>query len=217
MKAHASRGQLEEALRLQRLGDSIARVFANAHANHHASKEGTGALQLETLAKLLNMPTPQRIEAYDVANISGTHAVGAMVVFTAGEKDSSQYRAFTIRDNTGGDVGMMREMITRRLTHTEWPMPDLILVDGAQGQVGVARQCLKEINLSIPVVGVVKNERHRPVRLQTATSSFLLASMPTQAARLVARIDEEAHRFSLSKYRARHRASIGKRRASVLR
>lgn len=217
MKAQANRGNLQEALRLKRLADSIRRVFANAHTNRHASKEGTEELQLTALASLLQIPAPQRIEAYDVANISGVHAVGAMVVFTRGVKTPAQYRTFTIRHTEGGDVGMMKEMIARRLAHTEWPMPDLILVDGGQAQLHIASMCVQEAGLAIPVIGVVKNERHRPVRLETPREGHLLSSMPTPAARLIARIDEEAHRFSISKYRARHRASIGKRRTTVLR
>lgn len=217
MKAQASRGNLQEALRLQRLADSVRRVFANARTNRHVSKEGTEQHQLDALASLLQIAAPQRIEAYDIANISGVHAVGVMVVFTQGVKHSAQYRTFTIRRPDGGDVGMMKEVLFRRLNHPEWAMPDLILVDGGHAQIHVATMCLQEAGLAIPVIGVVKNERHRPVRLETPTSGHLLSSMPTLAARLVARIDEEAHRFSISKYRARHRASIGKRRTTVLR
>jgi len=75
-----------------------------------------------------------RIECFDISNISGTNPVGSMVTFTNGEKDGNWYRKFKVRSlNTPNDFAMMEEVLTRRLKHPEWPMPDLLIVDGGKG------------------------------------------------------------------------------------
>lgn len=99
-----------------------------------------------------------RIEAYDVAHISGKDAVGVMTVVTDGELDKSQYRKFKIRLDKNDDTANLREVLTRRFNHPEWRFPDLIVVDGGVGQINTAKEVVKDIN----VVGVVKDDRHKP-------------------------------------------------------
>jgi len=94
----------------------------------------------------------ERIECYDISNISGTNAVGSMVVFTNGEKDASQYRRFKITPDIKGpnDFAMMESILTRRLKHDEWPHPDLIVIDGGKGQISSAMNALEKYYSSIP-------------------------------------------------------------------
>ena len=118
----------------------------------------------------------ERIECFDISNISGTNATGSMVVFINGEKDSSQYRRFKIknlpnfpaspagRPNLPNDFAMMQQVIQRRLNHKEWPFPDLIIVDGGKGQVSAAMNAIsamKQLNnetMDIPIIGLTKRE-----------------------------------------------------------
>ncbi len=142
-----------------------------------------------------------RIEAYDIAHISGTNVVGVVTVVEDGELNKSQYRKFKIRaDNPpagGDDTKNLKEIISRRLGHPEWKFPNLIVVDGGKGQINAARKVLEESGLEmIDVVSVVKDERHRPreilgtVQMQSPTlhKSILLAN-------------SEAHRFAIGYHR----------------
>lgn len=137
-----------------------------------------------------------RIEAYDIAHISGTHTVGVMVVLENGEVKKSDYRKFKIRTSTNDDNASLREMLSRRFEHTEWSMPKLIVVDGGKAQVNTALKALKEWGIAIPVVGVVKDAHHRPREIigdKNARESYghriLLAN-------------SEAHRFAVAYHRA---------------
>jgi len=104
-----------------------------------------------------------RIEAYDVAHISGTNMVGVMTVVENGEPEQSEYRKFIIKGfSTANDTGALEEILTRRLAHTEWSFPNLIVVDGALPQKSRAEKVLRERGIPIPVVALVKNEKHKP-------------------------------------------------------
>ncbi len=106
-----------------------------------------------------DMKKLNRIECYDISNTQGTNATGSMVVFINGEKEGSQYRKFKIRiSGKPNDFAMMQEVITRRLKHTEWDLPDLIIVDGGKGQVSAALKVLQENNMNIPLIGLAKRE-----------------------------------------------------------
>ena len=103
-----------------------------------------------------------RIEAYDVAHLAGTNVVGVMTVIEDGEVAQSQYRKFKIKINPGiNDVAALKEILSRRLTHAEWPLPSLIVVDGAKAQINVANAVLNKKSLKIEVVSVVKDDKHK--------------------------------------------------------
>jgi excinuclease ABC subunit C len=106
-----------------------------------------------------------RIEAYDIAHMSGKNMVGAMVVIQNGEPDKAEYRKFKIRTiDRSNDVGALREVLQRRFNHDEWQMPNIIVVDGNEAQRKVAEEilCEKSGTQNISVVAVVKNEHHKP-------------------------------------------------------
>ena len=136
-----------------------------------------------------------RIEAYDVAHISGTNVVGVMVVVEDGELAKSQYRTFRIRDDQNNDTANLKEVLTRRLAHPEWRSPNLIVVDGGKGQINVTKEVLGKAGLDIAVASVVKDEKHkareilgRSVLSRALDKSILLAN-------------NEAHRFAISYHR----------------
>ncbi len=103
-----------------------------------------------------------RIESYDVAHISGTSRVGVMVVIEGREKVTDEYRRFKLPENINNDYAGLKEILTRRFNHKEWRFPDLVVVDGGLAHKQVAEKVLAELNLPIPCVSVVKDERHKP-------------------------------------------------------
>jgi excinuclease ABC subunit C len=137
-----------------------------------------------------------RIEAYDIAHISGTNTVGAMTVVVGGEAQKNEYKKFKIkRQEKNDDVGNLREVLERRFSHLEWLLPDLIVIDGSLGQVNVAKKILEINKLKIPVVGVVKDERHRPKKI---IGDMALARNYEQVIILA---NSEAHRFATNYHR----------------
>ncbi len=143
-----------------------------------------------------------RIECYDISNTQGTHATGSMVVFTAGEKDSGQYRRFKIKkDGIPNDFAMMEEVLQRRIRHiTDWGLPDLIIVDGGKGQVSSALKALAVNNINIPLIGLAKREETIIIPKNT---DFVEVSLPknSKALHLIMRIRDEAHRFAITYHR----------------
>ncbi|MBR3329081.1 GIY-YIG nuclease family protein [Candidatus Saccharibacteria bacterium] len=153
---------------------------------------------LRQLQELLGLDKPpRRIEGYDISHQSGTDTVGSMVVFINGAAARNEYRKFKIRTSTNDDLKSMREVLSRRLKHKEWEFPDLIILDGGITQVKAVLPLVEPFG--IPVVGRDKSGNHSKsarVRLVTPESSGLLAN--SHVARLIARIDEESHRFAIT-------------------
>lgn len=137
-----------------------------------------------------------RIEAYDVAHQSGTNNVGVMVVIENGEANRGEYRKFRIRGNyPADDLRSLRELLERRLNHPEWRFPDLVVVDGGRLQVSVAEEVVKRDGLSIPVIGVVKDEHHRP---KNTLGDLELIKKYERGALLA---NSEAHNYAISYFR----------------
>lgn len=141
-----------------------------------------------------------RVEAYDVAHSSGSAMVGVMTVVEDGQSDKQSYRKFMIKGFTqANDAGALQEMLVRRLAHTEWPYPQLIVVDGNVIQMNAAQTVLDNAQLAIPIVAVTKDERHRPKALSgnTKEASELIADH--KLAILLA--NAESHRFAVQFHR----------------
>lgn len=158
-------------------------------------------------------PTDQnlqlRIEAYDISNISGSQAVGSMVVFSGSEEsilpEKGEYRKFRIKSVSGiNDVGMMAEMLFRRFRNN-WPKPDLILLDGGKGHLNMAEKILKELGVRVSLVGVAKGPTRKIVDFKFIFSKkFPLSIGPESLFRdknIIGRIMEEAHRFAIGYHR----------------
>ncbi|MBR0431139.1 GIY-YIG nuclease family protein [Candidatus Saccharibacteria bacterium] len=183
--------------------------------------------QLQELLKLSS--PPRRIEGYDISHQSGENAVGSMVVFLNGVAARSEYRKFRLKTSSNDDLKSMREVITRRLKHQEWGLPDLMILDGGATQVGAILPLVEPYN--IPLVGRDKSGDHsksagvtliipnipnrgdsEPSKAKTGTETTVATGisdasrdwnhleLPTGShiARLIARVDEEAHRFAIT-------------------
>jgi len=191
MRLAATSLRFEEATKIRR------QIFALKHIRDAAlikedelAAEGTQAM---------------RIEGYDISNISGTSAVGSMVVFINGEPQKRDYRKFKIKTvigqnlarAAGGDTGMLKEILTRRFarfgkeSEKSWPLPDLILIDGGVGQVNAAQEVLAEAGLKVPIIGMAKGPKRKKTEI--------IGSIPRGFdLRTLVRVRDEAHRFAVS-------------------
>lgn len=158
---------------------------------------------LVDLQMLLRLPEPpRRIEGYDISHQSGTNVVGSMVVFVNGASDRAEYRKFKLRHQKNDDTANLREVIERRLKHKEWDFPNLVLLDGGVGQVNAVHDILREHQIA--VIGRDKSgdhTRNATVRIivpQTDGYHTLTLPADSHIAKLIARIDDEAHRFAIT-------------------
>lgn len=161
---------------------------------------------IENLGKILNIPTPVRIESFDNSNIMGTSPVSAMVVFINGKPSKKDYRKYKIKTVEGADdYASMREVITRRYSRAMregTALPDLIAMDGGAGQVNAAKAILKEIGLDIPVAGMAKNDKHQTSELLFGDPLEVVPlSRQSQDFFLLQRIQDEVHRFAITFHR----------------
>lgn len=190
MKAAAKAERFEEAARMR------GQVFALTHI------QDVSLIKDEYRRPNLSLGAA-RIEAYDMAHLRGSANVGVMTVVEDGVAQRNEYRKFRIRSaGAGDDVGALREVLMRRLGHEEWPLPRLIAVDGAAAQMNAAQKVLDEFGMTIPVVGVVKDEKHRPrdIRgdrdvIRGRERDILLANA-------------EAHRFAINYHRKTSRKAL---------
>jgi excinuclease ABC subunit C len=136
-----------------------------------------------------------RIEAYDVAHTSGESVVGVMTVIENGQIEKSEYRKFKLRNPSGNDIASLKEILKRRLNHPEWRLPNIIAVDGGKAQKNAAEDILHENNLKIIVVGVTKDQFHRPIKI--IVDQKIIGSMKDDI--LIA--NSEAHRFAIKFHR----------------
>ena len=141
-----------------------------------------------------------RIEAYDISNIGGDYATGAMVVFAGNKPDKSQYRKFKIM-TVGGidDVGMMREILRRRFQN-DWPLPELIFVDGGKGHLNMAQNVLDGLKLQIPVIAVAKGPTRKKLDVYYNKEALIFQNIISDK-KLIEQIRNEAHRFAISYYK----------------
>ncbi|WP_461205916.1 excinuclease ABC subunit UvrC [Clostridium sp. DL1XJH146] len=196
----------------------------NAYQNFRLEllkQKQAGISVVEALRDLLDLEyIPERIEAYDISNIQGVDSVGTMVVFENGKPKNSDYRRFKIKTIVGADdYGSMREILTRRFKrglqevenikekHIDISLakfcyfPDLIMMDGGKGQVNIALSVLEELNITIPVVGMVKDDKHRTRALIYKNEEIEIKSRST-INKFVTRVQDEVHRFAISYHRS---------------
>ena len=145
-----------------------------------------------------------RIEAYDIAHLSGIETVGAMAVSMNGEPMTSEYRKFKLSKDANDDIAGLSEILSRRLNHTEWTFPDLIVVDGNETHVKHAENILRSRRIAIPVVAVTKDETH------TASRLIGLPELVETYKREIIAVNAEVHRFALAYHRLRRGKAFGK-------
>ena len=162
---------------------------------------------IENLGRLLKIPTPVRIESFDNSNIMGTSPVSAMVVFVNGKPSKKDYRKYKIKTVVGpDDYASMREVIRRRYGRVQrdgLTPPDLIVIDGGQGQVNIAKQVIQEeLGLDIPIAGLQKNDKHQTHELLFGDPLEVVElSRNSQEFFLLQRIQDEVHRFAITFHR----------------
>ena len=162
---------------------------------------------IENLGRLLQIPTPVRIESFDNSNIMGTSPVSAMVVFVSGKPSKKDYRKYKIKTVVGpDDYASMREVIRRRYGRVQrdgLTPPDLIVIDGGQGQVNIAKQVIQEeLGLDIPIAGLQKNDKHQTNELLFGDPLEVVElSRNSQEFFLLQRIQDEVHRFAITFHR----------------
>ena len=183
-------------------------------------EEGRTIGALKEIEKLLDMQGLNRIEAYDISNISGFQTVGSMIVYEKGKPCRSDYRKFRLKTIQGpDDYASMHEVLTRRFLHgieekkelQEKQMdeefgsftrfPDLIMMDGGKGQVNIALSVLSELHLDIPVCGMVKDDNHRTRGLYYNNVEIPI-ERTSEGFKLITRIQDEAHRFAIEYHRS---------------
>ena len=217
-----TRGKKSQMLKL---GVKNAKEFFESWATGQLSELSRTTLALDELQKVLKLPKlPFRIECFDISNIQGTNSVASMVVFENAKPKKSDYRKFKIKmDGEPNDFAMMREALSRRFSkkHTEetaaqfsarqnWPLPDLLVIDGGKGQLGVAVEVLQAAGLEIPMIGLAKREEEI---FTPGRSEPILLPKSNYALQLLQRLRDEAHRFAITFHRslrskAAHRSAL---------
>lgn len=222
MKQAAKKEKFEEAESLKRQLFSLRHIRDTAILTAESiGQSARSTKQKHTPFALRTRPIDifGRIEAYDISNISGTSAVGSMVVFQGGEPEKSEYRKFKIKNVSGiNDVAMMREMLGRRfkriqdyglrIKQGDWPMPDLLVIDGGVGQVRAAIEVLEELKLKIPVIGIAKGFNRKQDRPVYGRGNPELDRIVENHKDLILRARDEAHRFAVAYHRKRRSADF---------
>ena len=204
MRELAQEEKFEEAARARDQMQALGAISQSGQVKSNSQDE------LEDLQNLLKLDKlPERIEAFDISNISGKEATGAMVSFYKGVADKNNYRRFRIKTVTGiDDYKMIAEVVERRyarLVREQLPFPDLVLIDGGRAHLLTAEKVLKGLGIKIPLVSIAKEKENiyiigkaRPIRLKS----------DTPAINLIRRIRDEAHRFAVAYHHLLHRKKI---------
>lgn len=182
MKEASAQERFEDARTLHRQIESLEHIRdVSLIKNERAISSGGGV----------------RIEAYDTAHTGGKETVAVMTVVSNGEPVKDAYRKFKIQTATNDDVGALKEVLSRRLNHPEWPLPRVFVIDGGVPQLRAAERVLKAAGIVIPIVGVVKNDAHKPERLIGDPKSIKAYERDILLA------NAEAHRFAIAFHRKR--------------
>lgn len=200
--------------KLVELAEKNASLVLHKDRERLKREEGRTIGAVREIARLLGLEHLNRMEAYDISNISGFASVGSMVVYEKGKPKKNDYRKFRIKSVQGpDDYASMKEVLERRFRHgmeerkdgkergSFTAFPDLILMDGGRGQVNIALQVLEELHLAIPVCGMVKDDNHRTRGLYYQNREIPI-DRNSEGFKLITRIQDEAHRFAIEFHRS---------------
>ena len=200
-------------LRIPQRGDNVRLVElavknAQEEADRVTDKEERVNATLKMFGQMLGIPTPRRMESFDISNIAGTDIVASMVVFVDGKPKKSDYRRFKVEGLLDqDDYASMHQVVKRRLIHYKQgdkgfeEAPDLLLIDGGINHARVALAALQELGLSFPVFGMVKDDRHRTRAMVTPDGQEISIDLKQNIFSLVGNIQEETHRFAITYHR----------------
>lgn len=201
--------RFEDAGALQKKYEGMHNVFTH-HTQMTSSpvvrRQNTPNTTADYLANLVQSDLPiYTIEGYDISNIQGTNPVASIVRFENNKPKKSLYRFMNIQQTNDepNDFLSLQEALKRRFKHTEWSYPDLILLDGGQGQLNAGVRVLTDLHITTPIVALAK--KLEELYLPGHDSPILLSSMPEDVALLLQYVRNEAHRFAITRHRARHR------------
>ena len=212
------KGQKREMLEMVK---NNAQITLEKFKDKYLIDKEINKIALEELQELLDLEIwPSRIEAYDISNIQGVDSVGSMIVFEEGRSKNSDYRRFRIKTVKGAnDYDSMREILTRRFSHGLEEVkaiqesklqfsagkfsnfPDLIMMDGGKGQINIALEVLRDLNINIPVCGLVKDDKHT-TRGIIYNNEELIINRSSNLMQLIRRIQDEVHRFAITYHRS---------------
>ena len=212
------KGQKREMLEMVK---NNAKITLEKFKDKYLRDKEINKIALEELQELLDLEIwPSRIEAYDISNIQGVDSVGSMIVFEEGRSKNSDYRRFRIKTVKGAnDYDSMREILTRRFSHGLEEVkaiqesklqfsagkfsnfPDLIMMDGGKGQINIALEVLRDLNINIPVCGLVKDDKHA-TRGIIYNNEELIINRSSNLMQLIRRIQDEVHRFAITYHRS---------------
>lgn len=212
------KGQKREMLEMVK---NNAQITLEKFKDKYLIDKEINKIALEELQELLDLEIwPSRIEAYDISNIQGVDSVGSMIVFEEGRSKNSDYRRFRIKTVKGAnDYDSMREILTRRFSHGLEEVkaiqesklqfsagkfsnfPDLIMMDGGKGQINIASEVLRDLNINIPVCGLVKDDKHA-TRGIIYNNEELIINRSSNLMQLIRRIQDEVHRFAITYHRS---------------
>ena len=200
-------------LRIPQRGDNfrlveLAKQNAQQEAQRVTSRDEKASGVLILLGKMLAIDPPERIESYDISNISGTDIVASQVVYVGGKPSKKDYKKYKLKAMSGqDDYGSMRQILTRRLSHYASAdsgfdcLPDLMLIDGGVVHANVALDVLRDFDLSVPVLGMVKDDRHRTRALVTPAGEEIRIDNNQAVFSFIGQIQEETHRFAITYHR----------------
>ena len=212
------KGQKKDMLEMVK---NNAQITLEKFKDKYLKDKELNRVSLLELQELLSLDEwPSRIEAYDISNIQGVDSVGTMIVFEEGRAKNSDYRRFKIKTVKGAnDYDSMREILTRRFNHgldeikaiqqrdlklsagKFSTFPDLIMMDGGKGQVNIALEVLKSLNIDIPVCGLIKDDKHQ-TRGIVYNNKELIINRGSNLMQLIRRIQDEVHRFAITYHRS---------------
>jgi len=210
MEQYSKDQNFEEAAKIKKILTGIEYLTQTNRTKNYLENpnflEDEKSKALEELKKVLNLKSlPERIEGYDISNIQGHESTGSMVVLTNGEIDKSQYRKFKIRiTGKPNDYQMHKEMMTRRLKHKEWPLPDVFIIDGGLGQVHAVEPLIHSLHPDVPIFGLAK----RMEWLYSPDGKIVKLPRKSPALKLVQKLRDEAHRFAITYHRKLHQRAV---------
>ncbi len=189
MKEASKAQEFEEAARLRNQIKSLERIHDIALLNKSFFQKEKGA------AKHIRI---SRIEGYDISNLGSTGKVGSMVVFDSAGPVKSEYRKFKIKTVVGqSDVDCLEEVLTRRLKHDDWPLPDVFMIDGGKPQVNRAKQVIKTFGFDIPIIGIAKGPTRKKNEFIFGFKERWFIKWVDENQELLVRVRDEAHRFAV--------------------
>ncbi|MCX6791012.1 MAG: UvrB/UvrC motif-containing protein [Candidatus Gribaldobacteria bacterium] len=226
MQLASQKQDYEKAQQLKEQIGSLENVFRHSHilnrteTNQPQSSINSNWKKIATelqktlylkcaIAKNTSTTKIERIEAYDISNIQGQQATGSMVVFTKGLPDKKEYRKFKIKiTGQPNDTVMIKEMLTRRLKHKEWPLPQIMLIDGGKPQINIAIKTVHRGQTPITLKIVALAKRQNELFIENKAKPILLKTLTQDTSNLILHLRDEAHRFAITYHKKLRRKNL---------